>query len=175
MKAKLFKLAFALVFCFGCASTISAQSVIKANPLGLAFGVLNASYEKFTGDNTSFTLRANFYSRGLGGYRYTGFGVGGGYRFYLSDNERPKGLYVGPIANVGFIGGDDDFIGNYTLITVGGIIGYQLMLGDKFTMEFSAGPTYGIITGGNFDDDFDAFGAGTLPFISIATVGYILN
>lgn len=174
MKAKLFKLAFAFLCCFGCAS-LSAQSIIKANPLGLAFGVLNASYEKFTSDNSSFTLRANFYSRGVGGFRYTGFGVGGGYRWYISDNERPKGLYVGPIANVGFLGANDDFIGNYTLITVGGIIGYQLKLSDRFTMEFSAGPTYGVITGGNFDDDFDAFGGGTLPFISIATVGYILE
>lgn len=174
MKANLCKLAFAVLFCFGC-TFVSAQSLIKVNPFGLAFGVLNASYENFVSDNASFTLRANFYSRKFGDYRYTGFGVGGGYRFYLSNNERPKGLYVGPIANVGFLGANDDFIGNYTLITIGGVIGYQLKLSDRFTLDFNVGPTYGIVTGGNFDDGFNAFGAGTLPSITIATVGYILN
>lgn len=173
MKAKFFQLAFALVFCFGCAS-VNAQSLIKANPFGLAFGVLNASYENFVSDNASFTLRANFYSRKLGGVRFTGFGAGGGYRFYLSDNERPKGLYVGPIANIATISTNDEVNDGYALITIGGIIGYQLRLSDRFYMDFSVGPTYGIITG-SVDDDFDAFGAGTLPSITIATIGYVLN
>ncbi|PHN05016.1 DUF3575 domain-containing protein [Flavilitoribacter nigricans] len=174
MKAKLFKLAFAIVFCFGCAS-VSAQSLIKANPFGLAFGVLNASYEKFVSENASFTLRANFYSRKLAGVRFTGFGAGGGYRFYLSNSERPKGLYVGPIANIATISTDDDDVSSYALITIGGVIGYQLRLSDRFYLDFNVGPTYGIITGKGIDDDFDAFGAGTLPTITIATVGYLLN
>lgn len=174
MKATLFKFAFALVLCLGYTS-ISAQSLIKANPFGLAFGVLNASYEKFVSDNTSFTVRANFYSRKLGGVRFTGFGAGGGYRFYLSDNERPKGLYVGPIANIATISTDDNDVRSYALITIGGVIGYQLRLSDRFYMDFNVGPTYGIITGNNINDDFDAFGAGTLPTITIATIGYLLN
>lgn len=174
MKVKLFKLAFAIVFCLGC-SSVSAQSLIKANPIGLAFGVLNASYENFVSDKASFTLRANFYNRNLIGIRYSGVGVGGGYRFYLSEGERPKGLYAGPIANVGFIGSNDDVVGNYTLITIGAVIGYQVRLAEKWYLDFNIGPSYGIITGGGFDDGFDAFGGGIVPTLSVATVGYVLN
>lgn len=173
MKTRIYQIVFAFLFCLAC-TQINAQSLIKVNPIGLAFGSLNASYESFVSDNASWTARANFYSRGIAGFRYTGFGVGAGYRFYLSEGERPKGLYAGPIANVGFISSSDDFIGNYTLITIGAVIGYQVRLAERWFLDFNVGPTYGIITG-DFGDDRDVFGDGILPAISIAVVGYVLN
>jgi hypothetical protein len=173
MKSKFFQLALAILFCLSLHS-VNAQSLIKVNPIGLAFGSLNAGYEHFVSEKASWTARANFYSRGILGIRYTGFGVGAGYRFYLSEGERPKGLYAGPIANVAFIGANDDVIGNYTLITLGAVIGYQVRLADRWFLDFNVGPTYGIITG-DFGDDTDVFGDGVLPAISIAVVGYVLN
>ncbi|MCB0634454.1 MAG: hypothetical protein KDD15_32195, partial [Lewinella sp.] len=104
----------------------------------------------------------------------TGFGAGAGYRWYLSEGERPKGLYAGPIANVSFIGTNDDFVGNYTLITLGAVIGYQLRLAERWYLDFNVGPTYGIITG-NAGDNSDVYGDGILPALSIAVVGYVLN
>lgn len=172
MKTKFLSIASFLMLFF-MASNLSGQNVVKVNPIGLAFGSLNGGYETFLSDNTSLYLKANFYSRSLVGTRYTGFGVGGEYRFYLSDNDRPKGLYAGPIANVGFIGTNSDFIDNYTLITVGGIIGYQWVFSEKFTVEVNIGPAYGIVAG-DFGDT-DIFGDGIYPVISLLTLGYILQ
>ena len=172
MKTKFFSIASYLMLFF-MASNLNAQSIVKVNPIGLAFGSLNGGYETFLSDNTSLYLKANFYSRSLVGTRYTGFGVGGEYRFYLSDNDRPKGLYAGPIANIGFIGTNSDFIDNYTLITIGGIIGYQWVFSEDFTVEVNIGPAYGIVSG-DFGDT-DIFGDGIFPVISLLTLGYILN
>lgn len=172
MKTKFLSIASFLMLFF-MASNLNAQNVVKVNPIGLAFGSLNGGYETFLSENTSLYLKANFYSRSLVGTRYTGFGVGGEYRFYLSDNDRPKGLYAGPIANIGFIGTNTDIIDNYTLITIGGIIGYQWVFSEKFTVEVNIGPAYGIVTG-DFGDT-DIFGDGIYPVISLLTLGYILQ
>lgn len=172
MKTKF--LGFAAFFMlFFLANNLTAQNVVKVNPIGLAFGSLNGGYETFLTDKTSLYLKGNFYSRGLIGIRYTGFGVGAEYRFYLSDNDRPKGLYAGPIANIGFIGTNSDLIDNYTLITIGGVIGYQWVFSEKFTVEVNIGPAYGIVTG-DFGDS-DVFGDGIFPTISLLTLGYILQ
>lgn len=172
MKTKFLSIASFLMLFF-MASNLNAQNVVKVNPIGLAFGSLNGGYETFLTDKTSLYLKANFYSRGLVGIRYTGFGVGGEYRFYLDSNDRPKGLYAGPIASVGFIGSNSDIINNYTLITIGGVIGYQWVFSEKFTVEVNIGPAYGIVTG-DFGDT-DIFGDGIIPTISLLTLGYILN
>ncbi|MEZ5038532.1 MAG: DUF3575 domain-containing protein [Saprospiraceae bacterium] len=172
MKTKFLTIASFLMLFF-LTNNLIGQNVIKVNPIGLAFGSLNGGYETFLNDKSSLYLKANFYSRGIVGVRYTGFGVGGEYRFYLSNNERPKGLYAGPVANIGFIGTNVDGVGNYTLITLGGVIGYQWVFSEKFTVEVNIGPVYGIATG-DFGDT-DIFGDGILPTISLLTLGYILN
>lgn len=156
------------------APTAKAQQIIKLNPIGLAFGSLNAGYEQFVSDNSSFYVGASFYTRGILGIRYSGLGLDGQYRFYLSDNERPRGLYAAPAASVGFIGFKDSGDNyNYTLIRLGGLIGYQWQFGGNFTVELGIGPSYGIIAGSGLDE-YDTFGDGVLP-IGILSLGYILK
>lgn len=151
---------------------LTAQSVVKVNPFGLLFGTLNASYEKFVQEDRSFTLRANYYDHNVLGVKFSGFGIGGGYRFYLTENTRPKGLYAGPVANIGRIDPQDETIGNYTLITLGGILGYQLTIGQHFTLEAHLGPAFGIISGRTLNDNVPLFGSGVIPIISLFTLGY---
>jgi hypothetical protein len=155
-------------------ATANAQSVIKVNPIGLAFGSINADYEKFLNDKTSFQIGANFISRKIDDVRYTGFGVQAQYRWYLTKNDRPKGLFVGPTAAFNFVGYDDNFAeesDNYSFLAIGGLIGYQWVFGENFTFEAGIGPNFGI----PFSDvDDDAFGTGVYPQISLA-LGYILK
>ncbi|HMQ62763.1 MAG TPA: DUF3575 domain-containing protein [Flavilitoribacter sp.] len=173
MKMKFLALLSALVFC-ALATPAKAQGIIKLNPIGLAFGSLNAGYETFLNDKSSVYVGASFYSRNLIGIKYSGLGLDGQFRFYLSNNDRPKGLYVAPAASVGFIGfkdNSDKF--NYTLIRLGAIIGYQWVFSQKFTVEVGIGPSYGLITG-NYEDSVDVFGDGVLP-IGILSLGYIIK
>lgn len=174
MKVKFLTLLSVLTLC-AALNSAKAQGIIKLNPIGLAFGSLNAGYETFLSNKSSLYVGASYYSRGLLGVRYTGVGLDGQYRIYLSDNERPKGLYVAPAVSVGFIGFKDDTDEkfNYTLVRLGGIIGYQWVFSQKFTVEVGIGPSYGFITG-DFDDDTEVFGDGVLP-IGILSLGYIIN
>lgn len=156
-------------------SYLGAQSVIKANPIGLLFGTLNVGYEQFVGEDRSFTLRANYYDHNVLGIKFSGFGIGGGYRFYLTENFRPKGLYVGPVANIGRINPEDETIGNYTLITIGGILGYQLTMGNRLTLEAYLGPAVGIISGRAVEGNVPLFGSGVVPIVGLLTLGYRLD
>ena len=166
-------LAFAIFTMIGLSA--NAQSIVKLDPLSLAFGSLRAGYETFTSDKASVYAGLSYVNRGILGIDYTGVGVFGQYRFYLSNTEAPKGIFAGPHLGVNFIGFDDGFGDrlNYTLVRIGGIIGYQGIIGDNFTWEIGIGPTYGIISG-DFSDDDDLFGTGIVP-VSTLALGYRIN
>lgn len=163
-----------IVLFFMVLTAANAQSVIKINPLGLAFGSINADFEKFINEKNSFQIGANFITRKIDEVRYTGFGVQAQYRWYLTNNDRPKGLFVGPTAAFNFVAYDDNYYetsDNYAFLAVGGLIGYQWVFGENFTFEAGIGPNFGI----PFNDvDDDAFGTGIYPQISLA-LGYILK
>ena len=166
-----------LAFSFLAVFTFSAQSqgIVKLDPLSLAFGSIRAGYETFTSEKASVYGGLSFVNRGILGIDYTGVGLFGQYRFYLSNTDAPKGIFAGPHAGVNFIGFDDAFNDrlNYTLVRIGGIIGYQGLIGDNFTWEIGIGPTFGIISG-DFDDDDDLYGTGVVP-VSTLALGYRIN
>jgi Protein of unknown function (DUF3575) len=161
--------------------SINAQSYIKINPVSLAFGYIGVDYEKVVSDKNSFQVGAGFISRGILGTSYTGFGVNGSYRFYISKDDAPKGLFVSPTVGANFVSFkyDGGLIGvpsttssSYTTIGIGGLVGYQwLFSDDQFSFELGVGPQYGIVIG---TASSDAFGTGIGPQVSLS-VGYRLS
>lgn len=67
---------------------------IAANPLGLAFGLLNATYEHQVSANNTFTVSGYYWSFA----DWTAIGFGGSYRWYiLKDGPSPiEGFSFGP-------------------------------------------------------------------------------
>jgi Protein of unknown function (DUF3575) len=182
---KMKKVYLLLAFAFICSTGLKAQSYIKINPLTLAFGYIGLDYEQVVSDKNSFTAGAGFYTSGseLTG-RYTGFGLNAGYRFYISKEDAPKGLFVSPIAGVSFfsykypsslIGGG--FTGtnfSYTTLNIGGIVGYQwLFSDDQFSFELGVGPSFGIRLGGE-DTGLSLLGNGFTP-AAVLSIGYRLS
>lgn len=170
MKKILIALAF-MAIGFG---TTHAQSIVKLDPISLAFGSLRAGYETFN-DKNSIYVGASFINRKILGVGYTGAGVFGQYRWYLSDTETPKGVFAGPHAGFNFVSFDDGFDSRtgYSVLRLGGMVGYQGVIGSNFTWEIGIGPSYGIVFSSEelFDD---VFGNGILP-ISTFAIGYRLD
>jgi hypothetical protein len=162
--------------------SVNAQSYIKINPVSLAFGFIGVDYESVVSDKNSFQVGAGFISRGIGFFNYTGFSVSGSYRFFISKDDAPKGLFVSPtigasfvsIKDNGLLGGTGTTItgSSYTALSIGGLVGYQwLFSDDQFSFELGVGPQYGIGLGGG---GTDSFGIGVLPQLSLS-VGYRLS
>ena len=166
---------------FGLAKT-DAQSYIKINPITLAIGYIGVDYEKVVSDKNSFSIGAAFFTYGGDGARATGFGVNGGYRFYLTKDDAPKGLFAGPIAGFSFLSykygaafgsSADNF--SYSVLNIGGIIGYQwLFSDDKFSFEIGVGPSIGIAIGKNENFVGSLYGSGVTPAV-VFSVGYRLS
>ncbi len=121
--------------------TGNSQSYLKVNPISLAFGSLNASYEQVLSEKKSFEVGANI----LLGSGYSGFGASGQYRFYLTNSGAPKGLFVAP--EVGITFGKYSYFGSssdsFTVFEIGGLIGYQWLFSkDKFSFQLGISPAY---------------------------------
>lgn len=97
------KLMIALVllsFAFGA----GAQSnIIKTNPIGLAFGNFNVTYERVLNPSSSFLVKGNYMYKLLGA-DVSLAGLGLGYRYYITHakKEVPNGFYVNPQASFAF-------------------------------------------------------------------------
>jgi len=168
------KLVIALLFFSVAIGSSQAQSIVKLDPISLAFGQLRAGYEKFS-DKNSIYVGASYISRNFFGVKYSGAGVFGQYRWYLSDVDTPKGIFVGPHVGFNYISFNNSFTENfsYSALRLGGIIGYQGTIGTNFTWEVGIGPSYGL-TFGSGDSFTNLFGSGIVPVSSFA-VGYVLD
>ncbi len=127
-----------IVFIFSIFLALSAysqNSAIKANPLGLAVGVLNASYE--FGISDSNTISANFSYYDVSGV--SGLGIGGEYRFYFGD-EILKGWHAEPSANAFFL--KDTLDTKATVFSLGATGGYQWVFGSGFLVDVFGGYNY---------------------------------
>ncbi|KAA3640558.1 MAG: DUF3575 domain-containing protein, partial [Bacteroidetes bacterium] len=166
MKKVLFLFAFAL-FAIG----LNAQSnVIKANPIGLAFGNFNATYEKVLNDASSVLVKGS-YRYSLFGIDVSTFGIGAGYRFYITNKNKPApgGFYVQPQAS--FSGGSvGDSGASYTSFGVGAELGYQWVWDSGFVLDLGLGPNYTVLSGEVDDFGRDSAG-GILPSATLA-IGY---
>ncbi len=144
-------LLIALVTIFSLSMTeVYAQKVVKkynqsisANPIGLAFGLFNATYEKALSPENSFT--AGFMYWGYGGW--SAYGLSGSYRWYLfQDSEKMlKGLSFGPMVSLGMWGYENDTYANSTSVSVGGEISYKWIF-DGFVVEPNAQISFNVLS-----------------------------
>ncbi len=149
-------------------STIKAQDVngiIKVNPIGFAFGIFNATYEKPLNDKNSFAVGASFFN--WGSVHVSGFGLSGEYRFYFSNNTTaPEGLFGAPVLNLNsysYSGGSQ----TESVFAVGGGVkgGYQWVWDSGVALDLYFGYGY---RGAKFDT-YDY--SGGYPILGLA-VGY---
>jgi hypothetical protein len=168
MKMKKVLLLFAFVV---LAISLNAQdNVIKANPLGLAFGNFNATYEKVLNDKSSVLVKASYFYRLLG-VEVSAFGVGGAYRYYITNAKKPVpgGFYGQGQVNFNFGSGNvDDF--TYTTIGIGAQIGYQWVWDSGFVLDLGIGPAYTILSGET--DSFDTTSGGVILPSATLAIGY---
>lgn len=114
----------------------SYNSAISANPIALAYGMFNATYESRMTAVNSFTISGYYWSFS----NWTAFGFGGSYRWYLKlvqDKKTPlEGLSAGPAIAIGFW--KWNYAGyNYsggTSIAIGGEAAYKWVF-DGFVVE----------------------------------------
>jgi hypothetical protein len=139
---------------------VNAQSAtLKTSPGALAFGFFNACYEKVISDKASFQVSGLAFFN-IGNNDESAYGVGAGYRMYVTKQEAPRGFYVMP--QVGGIFGED-----VSAIGLGADLGYQWIWDSGFVLDIGLGPNYYIGLGDNVDEDFD----GIIPRVILA-VGY---
>lgn len=131
--------------------TANAQeNVIKANPLGLAFGIANAGYEFTTTDSQSLTVSGVYYDV-LG---ISGIGAGVEYRFYF-DGTAIEGWHAGP--SLGYLSLEDASKTSASVFSIGGEVGHQWIFGDHFALDLFAG--LGYTAGGDDLSGLKSFGA----------------
>lgn len=147
---------------------------IKINPLGAIFGAANLAYEKTLSENTSVLIAPSFGMLKLSGFKYTTYGLGAEYRFYISKNHvAPEGMYVAPGAGFSFGQAkyeDDHDKTKTTGFNIKGVLGYQWIWESGFTLDLNGGIQY---TSFSFrDDEFDAIPfSGILPALGVS-IGY---
>ncbi len=137
-------------------------NVIKLNPLSLIALHANMAYEKALNDKMSVQLGGFFGTVKIGASldgnsgktRYTGFGITPEYRYYITNKNKPapEGFFVGPYAlyrsyslkATGTDSSGQTTEAKSTINSYGGgfSLGYQVIIGESFTMDFFAGPNY---------------------------------
>ncbi len=127
------------------ATSASAQGYLKLNPLNWAIGQFGLAYEGILNEKSSFQVGANFFNYRV--FDLSGFGGSLQYRFYLTSDDAPKGLFVAPHVGINITTWKDDsgVLENesFTRLKLGAMIGYQwLFSDDKFTFELGIGPAY---------------------------------
>lgn len=166
MKKLILSLAF-VAMAFG----LSAQSnVIKTNPLSLAFGNFNATYERVLGTSSSILIKGQYMYK-LFGAEVNLAGGGLGFRYYFTNAKKPVpgGFYINPQATFAFGSVTDDDNETYSAksIAFGAEIGYQWVWESGFVLDLGIGPMYTNVSG---DGDGDGL-KGIMPSATLA-IGY---
>ena len=124
------KIVLLAVLFIACLKINAQTTIIKANPLGLAFGFANLGVE-FSGKTTnqSTTISVLHYSKSS----RKGFGIGFEKRFYFSNDENLKGFHAGP--SIGYLRLSDNYNDDFNVFSVGTEIGHQWFLNENFTVD----------------------------------------
>jgi multidrug transporter EmrE-like cation transporter len=156
---KLYVFIFAITIILMTASVqdLFGQRVVKnynqsigVNPIGLAFQFFNAKYEQQVTADNSFTVDVIYW-----GYAtWTGFGIGGSYRWYLfQENDKAlRGFSFGPAVSVGFWSADESVYNDATALNIGGEAAYKWVFEGGFMVEPYVSLTFNAlsITGLNY-------------------------
>jgi hypothetical protein len=152
-----------LIAVFFAFNQMNAQTkVIKTNPIGMVFGIFNASYEFTTSDTNSVEVGAAYINI-LG---VSGYSIEGRYKFYFGDKAL-RGVYAAPFASYS---GVTDGENNYGFPTLGAVGGYQFIFGDGdagFALDLYAGLRYNMMP----DSAGTTFGNGVGATFGLA-IGY---
>ena len=132
------------------------KNVIKTNPITMAFGDFNATWERATSDRSAMTYSVNIFAGAFGG-EFDGFAATVGYKYYFTHSKLgiPEGFY-GRILG-GILGGEGE-VG----FRVGGQVGYQWIWDSGFALDLGLGPQVIAI-----DEDF----SGVVPSFFLG-IGY---
>ena len=143
----------------------SHNHVIKANPIALAFGNFNVTYEKVLSSSSSVLFSGSYMYQFLG-EDITAAGLGAGYRYYITNRKLdvPAGFHVTPQAAVAF--GKSD-VSSVTTLSVGAEVGYQWVMNSGFTIDLGIGPSFSLIAG---DETLEKT-TGITPILTMA-IGY---
>ena len=170
MKKSFLTLAFVMALAVSTASAAMKKSkapsytgVIKANPLGLALGYFNASYELPVGPSAGLNLSGNYYSYGSGFYKLSGFGAGGMYRFYSKGKGKNlNSFYYGPMLSFAsvtwtwdygsFYGGTEKYKSSLFIFAPGFGLGRQWIFNGGFTLDLGGGIVYYVAGTAEFKD-----------------------
>jgi hypothetical protein len=129
------KLLLLSVLCLTFHMTSGQTSAVKANPIGLAFGIANAGYEFTTSDSNSVTVSGLYFNIS----DITGVGAGAEYRWYF-DKEAITGWHAGP--TVSFFSLEDVFDTSATVFSFGGQVGHQWVFDSGFLVDVFGGLAY---------------------------------
>lgn len=91
---------FSLTINNASAKKVTYHQSITVNPIGLAFGMINATYEQQLSKTNSFTVSGLYWDLGSSLGNWTAYGIGGSYRWYndlFHTRKKPlEGLSFGP-------------------------------------------------------------------------------
>lgn len=153
----------------------SSQNILKANVLGAAVGGFSLSYERAFMENKSAVLTGRFMFYDFNDTQVFNFGSAGvtsidysidfsligvlpEVRFYVAslfEYDAPEGLYLAPYAGFTRATFDVNSLNNNFIINggtsaffveIGGILGYQFIIGDRLTLDFFSGLGYSSFT-----------------------------
>ena len=151
--------------------TANAQAefpnVIKINPISLAFGNFNLSYQRGLSDASAIQVGANYWYR-IFGEEVSGVGVRGAFQFFITNRVKPapEGFYIGPqIAYNSLTDKDSDE--KLSTFGVGLMLGYQWIWDSGVALDLGAGPMYQFAEETTSGTSYQGF----LPNITIA-IGY---
>jgi hypothetical protein len=142
-------------------------NIIKLNPISLAFGNINAYYQRAFSKSSAIQIGANYWYRFLG-TEVSGFGIRGGYQFFVTSRTiyAPEGFYLGPhLSYNSLTEKSSDTSVNTT--GVGLMLGYQWIWKSGLSLDLGIGPMYTFASESNTDESFEGF----LPNVIIA-LGY---
>ena len=113
------------IMSIGTKAQAEFPTVIKINPLSLAFGNFNLSYQRAFSDASAFQIGANYWNNLLG-TKVGGYGARGAYQFFISNKaiSAPEGFYIGPQVSMNMVNVQetDEKVTTYG---VGIMLGYQ--------------------------------------------------
>ncbi len=162
-----------LLLAFVCAAFVGQaqkSGAIKTNPIGMAIGIANLSYETALNEGTSLQFGASYFNLSFGETSFSGVGLGAQYRLY--SNDALDGFYYGPLANYfSFTVKDSGNKGTLNGFGAGGQLGWNWLLGssDNFVIDLGLGVMYNTASV-NVEEGNDSFDTGVFD-----GVGPVLN
>jgi len=118
---------------------------ITINPLSMIFGLFSAEYERRITPSGSWAVGVSHWGLSVASYKFSSNGVNGAYRFWPGAHAL-EGFYIGPIAAIDIakatvtepITGQTGSA-SASLVSVGGLVGYQWVWDGGFLLDLAIG------------------------------------